>query len=142
MSAQQQKADPNLRRDVLRYLLIAALLGAATILIYQSLFDWATAEESLMASRLAVVIATLYVPAVPALWLCRKLWRLGTLVVRSQRFPPLGEKVIRDTPVFTGRDAVVRGVVLRALAVVTGASIVMTPAILWLLLGYVTGSHR
>ncbi len=138
MGINWQKADPNSRRLALRYLLFAALLGASIILIYRSLFAWAASEDDLMAHRMAIVIATLYIPTLPALWMCHTLWTLGSSVLSSQRFPPPGVHVVRDTPVVTGSSALRRGAVLRAVAVITGVSFVGTPILLWWLLWYVT----
>ena len=142
MSNKRQKADPNQRREALRYVLIAASAGVSIILIYRALFIWAASDEGLMVSRLAIVIATLYLPALPALRMCRRLWALGSAVSSSQRFPPPGIKVVRDTPVVTGRSAVFRGAVLHSVSIITGILLVVTPPILWWLLWYVTASHH
>jgi hypothetical protein len=61
------------------------------------------------------------------------LWSLGARVVRAARFPPPGLAVVRDTPVLTGEKAVVRGRLLRGLALVIGGSVAAVPlALAWI----------
>lgn len=142
MGINRQPADPKLRRAALRYLLIAAVAGAFLIGLYRSLLAWSVTDASLSVARMAVIIGTLYIPALPALWMCRRLWSLGRAVTAGRRFPPAGVGVIRATPVVTGRGAALRGVMLRAVALTAAITFVVTPLVLWWLLYHVAAPQQ
>lgn len=56
-------------------------------------------------------------------------------MIRVERFPLPGQKVVRDTPVREGRAAIVHGRVLQALAVLLAVAAAALPVVLARVLG-------
>jgi hypothetical protein len=117
-----QKADPKARRLALVFILIGMIVGALLILAveqYQGtnrdkiLSDPANTSERI---RLTLLVSAALL-STPLLLFAAYCWTLGAKVRRAQRFPPPNVRVIRDTPVVYGDDAVFRARVLQALAV-------------------------
>ena len=59
------------------------------------------------------------------------LWRHGTVIVASRRFPPPGQPVVRDTVIVAGRMAMYRGRTIQALALVLLLAGLSLPAVIW-----------
>jgi hypothetical protein len=102
--------------------LIGALVGGAAIVAFERhrplLEQWLRADPARMPERFATVIVVLLVVTTVSLFvLAAHLWRRGTSVRRSQRFPLADERLIRDTPVVRSRAAAVRGHVLHGFAI-------------------------
>jgi hypothetical protein len=117
-----QEADPKARRLALVFILIGMIVGALLILAveqYQGtirdriLSDPAGASDRI---RLAFLVSAALL-STPLLLFAAYCWTLGAKVRRAQRFPPPNVRVIRDTSVVYGDDAVFRARVLQALAV-------------------------
>jgi hypothetical protein len=58
-------------------------------------------------------------------------WSLGERIFRAGEYPPPGLRVIRDTPVITGKRAISRGRLLKALALGCGIASVGLGLLLW-----------
>ena len=126
-----QRADPAARARLLRTLVPVAgtglLLAAALTLLAERLSDQAPLALVLGLSGLLLI-------GIAMLWPLRTLWRTGQTAVRTRRFPPPGEPVVRDTPIRRGKDAVLSGRILQALAVALATFVLLTPlAVGWLL---------
>lgn len=126
-----QRADPAARARLLRTLVPVAgtglLLAAALALLAERLSDQAPLALVLGLSGLLLI-------AIAMLWPLRTLWLTGQTAVRTRRFPPPGEPVVRDTPIRRGKDAVLSGRILQALAVALATFVLLTPlAVGWLL---------
>jgi ABC-type dipeptide/oligopeptide/nickel transport system permease subunit len=115
-----QKADPVARHRALLIMSVAALIGVAVVLLLehyrpkleQLLEDNAEvllARPEIIAAAFLALMLPMYVAAI-------HLWRHGTVIVASQRFPPPGQPVVRDTAILAGRMAVYRGRIIQALA--------------------------
>jgi hypothetical protein len=128
-----QKADPAARRQALLLIVFATATGAllfAAFEHYREPFrEWLLSEPAETASRakLALYISA-FVLCVPLVAFAVYLWLLGARVLRAQRFPPPGSRVIRDTPVVEGHGATTRGQLIQILAVCLGVGAVL----LWL----------
>lgn len=86
--------------------------------------------------RLRIVIVTMTaVTAGPLLAFAVFMWRLGRRVIGAGRYPPPSLRVVRDTPIVTGQDAVRRGKLLQWLA----AGVGMAALVLALLLSRLAG---
>ena len=113
-----QRADPIARRRVLAGVAAVIALCVAGYFVLQ---QWLASLGGLDAARMqqslerALIVAS-WAAMVPAVILAACLWRYGTRVCDADRFPAPGARVIRDTPVLRGRDAQLRGMVLRVLA--------------------------
>ena len=122
---------------------MATLVGMAAIVAFERhrplLEQWLRAAPARGPERFATVTVVLAVlTAVPLFILADHLWRRGTSVRRSQRFPLADERLIHDTPIVHGHTAAVRGHVLQGVAVglaVIAGVLVMT---LWRLTTAVT----
>jgi len=115
-----QPADPALRRQALIAVTLAAVLGSAALLGLQ---HWLTdlqarpAREELQGLLSALRGCTFSMCGL-LVGLAFYSWRLARRVTRDQRFPPLGRRVLRDTPVLEGAAALNRARILRMLAVI------------------------
>jgi hypothetical protein len=116
-------------------LIVGTCAGALMIAAFERyripLRDWMGAEPGAPARRLkwgALLLAALLVA--PLLAFAARIWSLGGRVLRAREFPPPGLRVIRATRVITGDAAVLRGRLLRMLALGGG----IAAAVLWLLL--------
>lgn len=127
------RADPEARRRAL-----IALAAVAAVAVVTVAWGLPAAEEFLRrqppaeAARIVTVLAlAAFLPAIPLGYF---VWRHGQRIVASGRFPPPGTRVIRDTPVVTGREAGSRGVALRTmgalLAALGAAGAVVVPLLL------------
>lgn len=122
-----QKADPAARRQALLIVICAAAIGGLLISGFEHFREpfreWLISEpaETARRARLALFVAVLILCA-PLIALSLYLWLLGARVLRAQRFPPPGFRVIHDTPVIDGSSATTRGQVIQILAVCLGVS--------------------
>ena len=102
-----QAADPGLRRKFPAFLLVVLAFGSAAVLLTSRLFD---PETSLQDPR------SLAEKFEWAAWLGTLFWAVVTgwvflmarRIHRDRRYPPPQMRVLRDTPVVTGRAALVR----------------------------------
>jgi hypothetical protein len=108
-----QKADHKARRLALVFILIGMIVGALLILAveqYQGTIRDRILSEPTGASdriRLAFLVSAALL-STPLLLFAAYCWTLGAKVRRAQRFPPPNVRVIRDTSVVYGYDAVFR----------------------------------
>lgn len=127
-----QPADPVARARLLRRLLLPAILG----LLLAAVLSTASRHWVPIAPVQWVygLMALLLLIGILMMWPLRSLWRSGRRAIEARRFPPPGEPVIRDTPVYRGEEALLRGRMLQALAAVLAAFVLATPAAIgWML---------
>ena len=128
-----QKADLNARRTVLVIVGCGALLGIAMIkmagALRPDLQAWVERDEDV---RLRIVLAAVtLLTAGPVLGVAGYLWHLGRRIVRVERYPPPGFRVVRDTPVVIGKAASRHGRLVQAFAAVVGAAGLLLAFFLW-----------
>ena len=117
MNQEMIPADKEYRKKVLVVCAIIGLLGAIIIGLvlpkaqqYLQGFDLGT---TLRVAKVATVV--LFLSIIPlALYLLLQ----GRRVLKSERFPPPGAKVIRDTKLMKGNEARIRGRLLICLSIV------------------------
>jgi hypothetical protein len=127
-----EKADPAARRRGVIILVAGAALGAILIAAsggYRSqLTAWAERNPQrvfdLLLPALGVTIA------LPGLAMTWYFWRLGTRVVREERFPPANSGWLRTTVVIRGSGARRQGRMLQVSAVLLAATIVIFGVVL------------
>ncbi len=134
-----QKADPWARRRAVITLVVVALIGGATLLLFEhfrpALEDWIGQDPAHRAPRVAVFLAGFVaLSSVPLLAFAVYLWRFGGRVVAAERFPPPGFAVVRDTPVLRGPTARGRGRLARTMAGSLALLACIAPVIIWWLL--------
>jgi hypothetical protein len=135
-----EPADPDARRRALWTIAAVTVLGATWLTFAppspETLATWIDGDgPATRTRRLAILRWT--VPALLAgsvLAAAAWLWRLGARIVRSNRVPPAGVRVVRDTPVLSGDEARRRGRLLQALAVMLVAIAGLMAVVLWRLL--------
>lgn len=128
-----RRADPTARRAAALMLVGGMCAGALLIAIFMRyrvpLGEWVRADRA-QRGRLMFLLLTALV-AGPLLGLAVYLWSLGERIVRAREFPPSGLRVIRDTPVITGAKAVVRGRLLKVLAIACAVASIVLAGLLW-----------
>lgn len=113
------RADPSARRRAIVTVLVIAGLGVCGHFALEAWLgrtvegDPAQARESLS----SVLVWGTWIVALAIAAFGVQLWLVGGRVRRGQRFPLPGAKLLRDTPVRTGRAARMRGMLLRAIGV-------------------------
>lgn len=116
MSGKLDRADRKERMRWVGILLVMAIAGGAAILwLVPALTGHLESADPERALKIGVItIALLTIPFVlvgfAIVWLARR-------TLASERFPPPGVKVIKDTVVLRGRDARRRGYVLMVLGI-------------------------
>lgn len=102
-------------------LAVAAIAGIGIVGFFL-LLDWMAEirEMEPARARKAVASALLWCActvALPIVALGTYLWSVGARVRREERFPLPRARLVRDTPILTGRAARTRGVALQVLGV-------------------------
>ena len=136
--AEIRKADPTARRQVALLLIVGTCIGALLIVAFERyrvpLSDWLLAAPGALAQRLKLVFLALGALVVlPLLAFAAYVWSLGGRAIRAREFPPPGLKVIRDTRVITGENAVSRGRLLKVLALGCAVASAVLGFLLWYL---------
>ena len=112
-----QKADPDLRRNVLLGLVGVAAIGSIVLQWgLPRVIEAIASQEPAQALRaLQVLVIAAFAPALPMAYF---VYKVARRVKTSQRFPPPGMTVIRDTQVQTGEAAKHLGNALIAVSIV------------------------
>jgi hypothetical protein len=138
-----QKADPDARRRAALVLIFAAAIGGLLISAFEHfrepLREWLVSDpaETPRRARLALSVSIL-VLSTPAIAFAIYLWLLGRKVLRAERFPPPGLRVIRDTPVIRGAAAVTRGHAVQIFAVCLGVAVGVLCLFIWWFAGTIS----
>jgi len=131
-----QKADSNARRMGVVIVVSGTVLGIALLSLAATCrpaFD-AWVKQDVDARSRTVMIALTLVTAGPAFGMAVYLWHLGRRIVRVERYPPPGLRVVRDMVVVAGPAARRRGRIVQALGAVIGSASVVLAFFLWRLL--------
>ncbi len=131
-----QKADPKARRRALLTVAIGTFVGASFIFGFESyrsvLHEWILSEPGQSSDKIKLVLLTVAaVLSAPLLVFGAYIWVLGVSVARTQQYPPPAMTVFRDTRVVRGRPAVLRGNIMKVLAVCLIVAALVTPVVFW-----------
>lgn len=130
-----QRADPEARRKGIWIICVVMLLGFSAILAFEYVQEdfqtWLEANIDFLLDNTFVVFVASLLFVSPLLAVGIYLLLLGKRIVRTQRFPPPGQAVIRDTAVQEGQQAIWRGRVIQLLALLVLGSVVTIPIIMW-----------
>jgi len=112
--AEVQPADPRARRLAFLILAVGFVLGALLLWGLNSggptIERWLKEDPSAMVPRARMLLLALaLIMAGPPVAAGVYLWRFGTRVVTSTRFPPPGARLVQDMVVLTGDAARNRG---------------------------------
>lgn len=99
-----------------------------------ALGDWLTKDPGQAASRLRMTFGSLAVLiAGPILGFSAYFWRLGGRIVTTERFPPPGMAVVRDTHVLQNGAARRRGRLIQAGAALLASAGCAIALMLWMI---------
>ena len=136
-----QKADAGARRRALVLLGAGTLVGASAVLttrrVLPAVSGWVADDVEGRLPLVAAILAAM--PSLPLVAFGVYLWRLGSRVVDTSRFPPRDMPVIRDTPVVEGVVAVRRGRMLRAAGIGLVGAAMAVALVVWRLLAGLAG---
>jgi len=117
------RADPGARRSAILLLFACTLGGAALLAVLPAIERWLTSGTLGLKQDLAIALVLIaLLVCLPLLVFAVRVWVRGVKVRRQLCFPLDGDRVIRDTPVLRGRDALVRARILQGLAIALAAS--------------------
>ena len=140
---QVQHADPTARKKAILLLAVGTVFGVlilSAIDWYQADFErWFIEGPEHPEGKFTWILIAFALVSLPLLFAGVYFWRMGRLVIDTQRFPPPGIPVIRDTPILSGKDAVVRGRIFQLGAFFLGGSGIVIPVILWWVLRRILG---
>ena len=130
-----QRSDARARRLAIRVTAVALILGAAGILVIDhyetAIHGWLEANvDWLIRHTWAVFLAGLVI-VLPILAFSAYLFMVGHRIARAARYPAPGHAVVRDTPVVTGRRAIVRGRSLQGLSALLALCSLAIPVTFW-----------
>ena len=121
--AEMHYATPGAGRRIAFQVVIAGIAGVTLITLLQAgqpaLLEWVKADPQSARSRAQLLIAGLALLVVaPVVGMAAYMVRIGTRIVREQRFPPEGLAIVRDVIVVRGGAAVRKGRVLQVAATI------------------------
>lgn len=130
-----EHADPRTRRLALWCVVVGAVLGSAALLLLerqrQSLLSWLL-QASPETQNVAVGSALLVLCA-PLLLLAAWMWTYGVRVLRANRHPPPGVRLVRDTAVSRGAAAGRYGRLYQVFAAVLVVATLIVVRLVWAL---------
>ncbi len=137
-SAEVQAADAGARRKAIVLILIGGVVGAGSILWFEgsrAAFEgWLSGDgdidEGGLRMRIALTVLAL-AGTLPLLGFSGYLRRFAARIESSQRFPPAGVAVVKDTKVLEGADALAHAHRLRLLAWAILILALMIPVVMW-----------
>jgi hypothetical protein len=128
-----QRADPTTRRTVFVVLGAGVAIAAAILLVasrFRAPFE-AWLVEDLRSRTLVVFAALTIVSAGPVLGMAGYLWRLGQRIANSGRYPPPGLRVLHDTEIVDGPQAIRLSRAMKVFGSVLGTAALLLAAFLW-----------
>jgi hypothetical protein len=130
-----QHADPRARRTAVAYVAVGAALGAGATFLFerhrQSLLSWLVGASPQV--QAGVIGAALVALCVPLLLTAAWMWRYAVRVRRTNRHPPEGVKLVRDTPVCHGAAARRYGLLYQSLAALFVLAALAIAGLAWML---------
>lgn len=133
-----QPADPAARKRALWIVFASLALVLVLALVAYGKEDpvekWLSENTEAIASSPGIVFIVTFILMTPIIGGAIHTYRLAGRIVQSQRIPPPGQKVIKDTPVITGRKAVRQGRGLKLMAALMGLFGLLLPFGLTLIL--------
>ena len=125
-------ADRELRRKVVAAVMVFSLIGAGLVFVFAAYVGKVSVEgdpETMVLKVRNMVMWLAIVNALASIAISSYLFLLAVRTYRTEQYPPERTKVIKDTPVRTGRRARYLGVLLG----LTGIVILCTNILTWYL---------
>lgn len=130
-----QVADHRVRRFALILIAGAVFLGLFLVLLVEknglAIENWflSKAHNFLEYPELAAFV--FFIMVLPIAGISIYFWRFGSSAVASERFPPQGATVLRDTIVRIGKQGIRRGRILQILSAMLFLASISLPVFLW-----------
>lgn len=138
-----QRADMAARRKAVIVVVVAAVLGASAIAAFEYYLGdfeaWLEQNIDYLLEHSYVVFVAALILVLPALAAGAYLLVFSQRIVRSQRFPPPGYAVSRDTVVLEGARAIRRARIIQVLSVLLLCATSAIPVYLWYVFRYLAG---
>jgi cytochrome bd-type quinol oxidase subunit 2 len=133
-----EPADRQQRRVAFIVLAVGLVVGVIVLLLAQAhlreIEDLIERDRDAGTSALIETIRWFIVfLVIPMAGLLGYLAWFALRIIRGQRFPPLGTRVLRNTAVLEGRRAVVRGWILALVTLLTALAVLQLAVALWAL---------
>ena len=135
---------PPVSRRTIMILVVSAIVGGVLIFAFgryrSTLLDWVVADPAAVKRRVGLVFfLAAGLLAGPLLVFAAYMWFFGAKVVRTQSFPPDGNRTIRGTPALSGHEAIQRGRGFKTLAMFLSGGALLLWLLLWRLAGLLAG---
>jgi Ca2+/Na+ antiporter len=125
-----QKADSQARTRAFAITFAVILSGICVMVLFERnqarLADWFLANMATIADNTGVVTAVVSACFAPFYLIAGYIFLIGHRVIDSRRYPPPGQRVIRDTKIMEGHAAVTRGRLLKVLSIMLTVAVTAT----------------
>lgn len=126
-----QPADPAARARAMWIIAAVVVLGGLLVLALnlreEEINRWMGAFAKRLIDRPEILLFVAFVLMLPLVGVAAYIHHLGSKVVKAGRIPFPGQKVIKDTPIITGKKAVQQGRAMQVMAFVMGIIGVILP---------------
>jgi hypothetical protein len=133
--AEVQHADPRTRRATIAYVAVGTVVAAGALLLFesyrQSILSWLSGTSP--QTQIGVICLALIVLCAPMLLIAAWTWRYGVRVLRTNRHPPEGARLVRDTTVARGAAARRYGRLYQSLATLFVLAALFIVGVAWAL---------
>lgn len=137
-----QPADPAARKRALwTFAVVAVVAGTLAVAVQDDDIEfkqWLAGHAAELVNQPTLLLLAAFVLALPLVGIAVYVHRMASRVVKAARIPLPDQKVIRDTPIITGRKAVQQGRAMQLMAVVMGLIGLILPFALALLVMMMT----
>ncbi len=126
-----QPADPGARARALWTVAAVVVLGGFLALAAyereEEITLWFRAYAARLVESPEILFLTVFVLALPLVGVAAYVFNFASRVVKAERIPFPGQKVIKDTPIITGRKAVKQGRAMQVMAIIMALLGVILP---------------
>ena len=132
-----QPADPVARKRALwTFVAVAIVAGMMALAVRNEDIDfeqWLGDHAAELIGQPGLLLLAAFVLALPLVGIAVYVHRAASRVVKAERIPLPGQKVIKDTPIITGKKAIQQGRAMQVVAVIMGIIGLILPFALALL---------
>ena len=111
---------------------LVLLLGLGPEL--DSVQGWLEQNPEYLVENVNLVVIVMTILILPVIAASLYLAWLGFIIIKHQRFPPQDLTLIRDTRIYEGQSALIRGRIVLALSMVVFVAAASIPVLIWYIL--------